>query len=102
MIYLLSSKHHRHHTFWLSGLGALINQDGTKLHLGQARVTSSNAGTTDNICILRGKNVTAKNRSQYEVLKHMGIFYSKQDTKLLSGVFFPTKERKQIRKRFTS
>lgn len=64
MIYLLSSKHHRHHTFWLSGLGALINQDGTKLHLGQARVTSTNAGTTDNICILRKKKYDTKKQKE--------------------------------------
>lgn len=51
-VYLLSSQHHRDHTLWLSGLGALVNQDGAELHLGQTRITSPNAGTTDNISIL--------------------------------------------------
>lgn len=54
-MYLLGSQHHRHHTLWLSGLGALINQDGAELHLGQTRITSPDAGTTDNISILKNK-----------------------------------------------
>lgn len=54
-LYLLGSQHHGHHTLWLGGLGALVNQDGAELHLGQTRVTSPNAGTTDNISILDNK-----------------------------------------------
>lgn len=52
-VYLLGSEHHGHHTLWLGGLGALINQDGAELHLGQARVTGPDTGTTDNISILQ-------------------------------------------------
>lgn len=50
--YLFGSQHHRDHTLRLSGLSALINEDGAKLHLGQSRVTSSNAGTADDVSIL--------------------------------------------------
>lgn len=50
--YLLGAQHHRDHTLWLSGLGALINQDGAELHLGQTGVTSANTGAADHISIL--------------------------------------------------
>lgn len=33
-VYLFGSQHHRDHTFWLGGLGALVNEDGAELHLG--------------------------------------------------------------------
>lgn len=56
--YLLSSQHHRNHTLRLRGLGALINEDGAELHLGQARVTSTDARATDNICILNNTQTT--------------------------------------------
>lgn len=52
-VYLFGSQHHRDHTLWLGGLSALINEDGAKLHLGQTRVTSSNAGTADDVSILK-------------------------------------------------
>lgn len=50
--YLLGPKNHRHHALRLSGLGALINKDGTELHLGQPWVTSTHTGAADDICIL--------------------------------------------------
>lgn len=52
-VYLFGSQHHRDHTLGLGGLSALINEDGAKLHLGQTRVTSSNAGTADDVSILK-------------------------------------------------
>lgn len=51
-MYLSTAQHHGNHTLWFSGLCALINQDRPKLHLGQPRITSSHAGTTDNVCML--------------------------------------------------
>lgn len=54
-LYLLGSQHHRHHTLRLGGLGALINQDGAELHLGQTRVSSTDAGAADHISILYNK-----------------------------------------------
>lgn len=50
--YLLGPKDHRHHALRLSGLGALINKDGTELHLGQPWVTSTHTGAADDICVL--------------------------------------------------
>lgn len=52
-VYLFGSQHHRDHTLGLGGLSALINEDGAKLHLGQTRVTGSNAGTADDVSILK-------------------------------------------------
>lgn len=54
-LYLFRPKHHRDHALWLSGLCALVNQDGAELHLSQARVTSPNTGTAYNISILDKK-----------------------------------------------
>lgn len=51
-VYLLSSQHHGHHALWLSGLGALIDQDGAELHLGQAGVSSPDTGAADHISVL--------------------------------------------------
>lgn len=51
-VYLLGSQHHGHHTLWLSGLGALVDQNGAELHLCQARVPGSHAGAADHICVL--------------------------------------------------
>lgn len=56
--HLLGPEDHRHHALRLSGLGALVNEDGTELHLGQPRVTSTHTRAADDICILR------KNRHQ--------------------------------------
>ena len=50
--YLLGPKDHRHHALRLGGLGALINEDGTELHLGQPWVTSTHTGAADDICVL--------------------------------------------------
>lgn len=50
--YLLGPKDHRHHALRLGGLGALINKDGTELHLGQPWVTSTHTGAADDICVL--------------------------------------------------
>lgn len=64
-MYLLGSQDHRHHTLRLSGLGALINQDGAELHLGQARITSPDTGAADHVSILDNRekfNLQSSNR----------------------------------------
>lgn len=53
--YLLCPQHYRHHTLWLGGLGALINQNGAELHLGQARISGSDAGAANHISVLDNK-----------------------------------------------
>lgn len=55
VLYLLCSQHHGHHTLGLSGLGALIDQDRTELHLGQTRVSSSDTSAADYVSILDNK-----------------------------------------------
>ena len=56
--HLLGPKDYRHHALRLSGLGALVNEDGTELHLGQPRVTSTHTCAAYDICIL-GKAQTS-------------------------------------------
>ena len=60
-VYLLGSQHHGDHTLWLCGLGTLINQDGAELHLGQTRITGTDAGTTYDISVLHNKNKIINN-----------------------------------------
>lgn len=56
--YLLGSEDNGHHALWFSGLGALINQDWSELHLSQTRIPCSNTGAADHIGILTdGKGI---------------------------------------------
>lgn len=50
--HLLGAQHDRDHALRLSGLGALVDEDGSELHLGQTRVSRPNAGAADHIGIL--------------------------------------------------
>lgn len=50
--YLLGSQHHGHHTLGLGGLGALVDEDGAELHLGQTGVPGPHTGTADDISVL--------------------------------------------------
>lgn len=54
--YLFGPEHHWHHALGLRGLCALINEDGAKLHLSQARVTRTHTCAADHICILRDRD----------------------------------------------
>ncbi len=56
--YLFGPEHHRHHALGLRGLCALIDEDGAKLHLSQARVTRTHTCAADHICILRNRERT--------------------------------------------
>lgn len=50
--YLLGPEHHGHHALGLRGLGALVDQDGAELHLGQTRISGADAGAADDVGIL--------------------------------------------------
>lgn len=52
---LFGAEDGRNHTLWFCGLRALIDQDGSELHLSQARVSCPDTGAADHICILRHK-----------------------------------------------
>ncbi len=56
--YLFGPEHHWHHALGLRGLCALIDEDGAKLHLSQARVTRTHTCAADHICILRNRERT--------------------------------------------
>lgn len=50
--HLLGPKDYGHHALRLGGLCALIDEDGTELHLGQSWVTSTHTSAADDICVL--------------------------------------------------
>ncbi|TNN42703.1 hypothetical protein EYF80_047096 [Liparis tanakae] len=51
-LYLLGPEHHGHHALRLRGLGALVDQDGAELHLGQTGISGADARAADDVGIL--------------------------------------------------
>lgn len=50
--YLFGAENSGHHTLWFCSLCALVDQDGSELHLSQARISCPDTGAADHICIL--------------------------------------------------